>query len=144
MKKKPTPATERLREIPLFSACTTDELHVIARNVIEQRFAAGTVLLEEGVPGHELFVLVAGDVEVRLDGSAVSQIGPGGFVGEMALLDHGPRSATVIALTDVVALVCTHQELMACLDAVPYLAKKLLTDVAGRLRAADGSIAARP
>lgn len=141
--KKDTPAIKRLREISMLAACTTTELHVISRNVMEVRFAAGEVLITEGAPGREFFAIIEGEVEVRLDGAAISQIGPGGFVGEMALLDHGPRTATVVALSEVVALVCTQRELMACLDAVPHLSKKLLTDVASRLRAADNSLAAR-
>jgi CRP-like cAMP-binding protein len=141
--KHDRPEHQRLRTIPLFASCTPAELDVIAQNVTEHRFTAGDVLMQEGDRGREFFVIVEGTVTVHLDDRSLSRIGPGGFVGEMALLDRHPRSATVIAETDLVVLVSGPREFSACLEAAPHLTRRLLSGVADRLRAADEELATR-
>lgn len=134
---------EWLRTIPLLSACTPDELRAIDRNTTTHRFGAGDVLMHEGALGHEFFVIVDGTVRVCLPGQAEALVGPGGFVGEMALLGHRRRSATVVAETDVTVLVSSAQEFETCLDSAPQLARGLLSGVAERLRAAGEALAER-
>ena len=72
-------------------------------------------------------------------GHLVATLGPGDVCGEIALLDHGPRSATVVAETDLVAEVCTAQEFNELLTEVPSFATQLLAQLAGRLRNAMAS-----
>ena len=141
--KQDDPKALELRRLPLFAACTDAELAVVAQNVTACTFLAGERLMEVGRIGREFFVIVAGEVDVLLDGSEPSRVGPGGFVGEMALLDHGPRTATVVAVTQVDALVCSHQEFLACMEGAPDLARKLLAGVAGRLRVANDALATK-
>jgi Cyclic nucleotide-binding domain len=64
-----------------------------------RRLARGEHLVEQGEPGHELFLLFDGVLEVVTDGAVVAEVGPGAILGEMALLDHGNRTATLRALT---------------------------------------------
>jgi CRP-like cAMP-binding protein len=128
-----------LSEVALFSACTDRELDRLARHAELVDFRAGEVLMTEGETGHEFFVLVDGEVGVTGGGETLAKVGPGGYVGELALLDPGPRSATVTALRDTQAVLLSSREFYAAVDDVPGLARKLLTGMARRLRTADAA-----
>ena len=95
---------------------------------------AGKTLCEQGSLGREAFVILEGTAEVRSNDKKVASVGPGTCVGELALLDHGPRTATVIAETDVTALVIGVREFSAIVDEVPSIAHKLLRALAARIR----------
>jgi CRP-like cAMP-binding protein len=99
--------------------------------------AAGRVLCDEGSMGHEFYLILDGNAAVRKAGRKVATLGPGQYFGEMALLDKGPRSATVVAETPMTLLVIGQREFAAVLDEVPTMAHKLLAVMAGRLREAD-------
>jgi CRP-like cAMP-binding protein len=130
-----TPTLERLVRLPLFRHCTVRQLALIANRTTTIRARAGDVLMREGAIGRELVVIVEGSADVLVDGEQIATLGPGDVCGEMALLDQGPRSATVVAATDLVAEVCTAQEFAELLEAVPSLSTQLLEQLAGRLRA---------
>jgi CRP-like cAMP-binding protein len=86
-------------------------------------------------------VMVDGTARVEIGGQTIATIGPGEFFGEIALLDGGPRTATVIAETDTVAEVIGQREFSGLVEDSPHLAKKLLVGLARRLRAADVQLA---
>lgn len=109
----------------------------MARASDEVDLAAGRVLCEQGQLGREAFVIVSGTAEVRRNNRKVATLGPGDCVGELALLDHGPRTATVTAATDMQALVIGAREFAALIDRVPPIAHKLLKALAGRVRDLD-------
>lgn len=132
---------EHLRGIPLFAGCSRNELALIASNVNEHHAAAGDVLIREGASGREFIVIVEGTASVHVGGTSVATLGPGDFAGEIALLDHGLRTASVVALTDLVAEVSTQREFDALLVGVPALAQKLLVGLAQRVRKADLRVA---
>jgi CRP-like cAMP-binding protein len=71
-------------------------------------FTAGQVLCRQGESGEEFFVIVSGTAEVKRDGRSLRQLGPGDFFGEIALIDHGPRTATVVATSAMRCLVLAH------------------------------------
>jgi CRP-like cAMP-binding protein len=71
-------------------------------------FTAGQVLCRQGEGGEEFFVIVSGTAEVKRDGRSLRQLGPGDFFGEIALIDHGPRTATVVATSAMRCLVLAH------------------------------------
>ena len=98
---------------------------------------AGRVLCEQGAVGREAFVIVAGTAEVRRNKKKVATLGPGDCVGELALLDHGLRTATVTAATDCTVLVIGAREFAAIVDEIPAIAHKLLKSLAGRIRDLD-------
>jgi CRP-like cAMP-binding protein len=125
-----------LAEVPLFSACTDRELDRLARHAEIVDFAAGDVLMTEGEAGHEFFTIIDGEVGVTSGGETLAKLGPGAYVGEQALLDPGPRTATVTALRDTQAVLLSSREFYAAVDDVPGLARKLLTGMARRLREA--------
>ncbi len=94
---------DALRGVELFDGLTADELKAVAALCEERRLNRGDVLIQQGQPGLELYIVTEGFVEVvrQSDGEdqrVVVQLGPGQIVGEMALVDQGPRSATVRAL----------------------------------------------
>ena len=137
--KRRNEKVERLRRLPLFAACTDDELAVVDRNVDELRVETGHVLIRAGEVGREFFVIVEGTAAVRIDGQLVARLGPGEFAGELALLDRRCRTATVVAETPVVMMVGGPREFAELLAGAPNMTRKLLTGLAGRLRAADRS-----
>ncbi|HVT21029.1 MAG TPA: cyclic nucleotide-binding domain-containing protein [Mycobacteriales bacterium] len=128
---------EMLAQIPLFRGCSKDELKHVDRAATMASYPAGHVLCNEGAVGRELIMLIEGEAEVDRGGTVVTTVGPGDFIGEMSLLDGGPRSATVTAKTEVKALVLPTREFWQVLDEVPALAHRLLRTLAERLRAMD-------
>ena len=89
------PKIKALSTVGLFSACNKKELQSVARLCTPLSLEEGSVLTTEGSPGRECFVIIDGKASVTIGGKKVSEVGPGECVGEMALLDGGPRSATV-------------------------------------------------
>ena len=131
---------EHLRRVQLFSSCSTRELQRIARMVDEIDVDAGRVLTTEGMIAHEAFIIVSGAASVSIQGTDVATLGPGQQFGELALLDGGPRTATVVATSPMTLLVMTHQAFMSLLDDVPGLARRVLASMAARLREADAHV----
>jgi CRP/FNR family transcriptional regulator, cyclic AMP receptor protein len=125
-----------LSHVPLFAACTSKELDRLAKLAELVDFRAGEALMVEGEAGHEFFVIADGEVGVTSGGETLAKLGPGAYVGELALLDPGPRTATVTALRDTTAVVLGSREFYGAVDESPVLARKLLTGLAHRLREA--------
>ncbi|MBV8462524.1 MAG: cyclic nucleotide-binding domain-containing protein [Acidimicrobiales bacterium] len=126
-----------LGKVPLFSACSKRELQTIARASDDVEVPAGKILVEEGKPGHEFFLIIDGNASVKRGKREIAKLGPGQYFGELALLDRGPRSASVVAKDDMEVLVLGQREFAGVIDEVPTLAHKLLTTMAQRLREAD-------
>lgn len=97
----------------------------------------GTVLTRQGQRGREAFLLVAGEAAVRRDGQEIARVGPGEFVGELALLDHRPRTADVVTVGAARVLVFDPDAFEEMLDSAPGLTRRLLDQVSSRLRAVD-------
>jgi CRP/FNR family transcriptional regulator, cyclic AMP receptor protein len=125
---------ELVRRVPLFAGLLPSELDRIALVMHPLEVTAGHVLCAEGEPGHEFFVIAAGEAVVERAGRTVAKLGPGEHFGELALLDRGPRSATVRALTDVNLYVLNEKSFATVLTELPALAQKLLASLATRLR----------
>jgi CRP/FNR family transcriptional regulator, cyclic AMP receptor protein len=123
-----------LAQVALFSACTDKELDRLARHAEIVDFHAGDVLMTEGDAGHEFYVIIDGEVGVTSGGETLAKLGAGTYVGEQALLDPGPRTATVTALRDTQAVLLSSREFYAAIDDVPGLSRKLLAGMARRLR----------
>ncbi|MGH8982165.1 MAG: cyclic nucleotide-binding domain-containing protein [Acidimicrobiales bacterium] len=131
-----------LSSIWLFSSCTDRELRLVRRSLEELTAPAGRVLCEEGAIGREFFFILDGRASVRRNGRKVALLGPGDYFGELSLLDRQPRSATVVADTDMVLLNLTQRNFNSLLEAVPPLPRKLLAAMAARLREADSKVSA--
>jgi CRP-like cAMP-binding protein len=93
--------TDVLAAVPAFAGCSRKEIRRVARYTLEERHPQGTVLIDEGTGGDEFYVIVEGHVEVLQGGEVVNTLGPGQFFGEVALLGHATRNATIRAATPV-------------------------------------------
>jgi CRP-like cAMP-binding protein len=128
---------ERLSEVQLFSSCTKRDLSRIAALVEEIDAPAGLVLMRQGDPGREAFVIADGRAKVTIRGRRSVKLGPGDCFGEMALLHRAPRSATVTAETDMRLFVLGSREFSHLIDTVPSVARQVLAALAERVRAAE-------
>ncbi len=124
---------KHLESVPLFAGLDQDELDAVASITTELKVSAGTVLITEGAAAHEMFVVVEGTVEVTRAGAHIANIGPGGFAGEMAILTHARRDATVTATTDVKLLHLDGRSFGGMLHDAPMVAVKMLPVVAARV-----------
>ncbi|MFP5299353.1 MAG: cyclic nucleotide-binding domain-containing protein [Actinomycetota bacterium] len=129
-----TRSTEALRAVPLFAGLTDKELKQIAQQTKEVSFPAGTAICTEGEKAVGMHVVLDGETKVQIGGRTRRRMGPGSFFGEVAILDGGPRSATVIAETDVRTIALPFWNFKNVLKENPKIALKMLEEVASRLR----------
>lgn len=125
---------EELSKVPLLFGCNNRELRSIAGAVKEISHPEGTVIAREGDPGIGLFIIADGTAEVTIGGKKKTTLGNGDFFGEIALLDGGPRTATVTATSDVRLYGLTEWTFRGLLRQDPHIAIKVLVGMAGRLR----------
>ncbi len=130
-------STEQLAAVPLFSALTKPDLQQVLRAADEIDVESGRELVTEGRVGHEFFLIISGKAAVKRNNRKVTDLGAGQYFGELALLDRGPRSASVVAETPMTLLVLHQREFNGVLDGVPGMASKILSTMAQRLREAD-------
>ena len=126
-----------LERVPLFAGMTRGDLEDLGRIVREVDVRAGDVLTHEGRHEGYFFVVVDGSVDIDRGGHTINTLGPGDFLGEIALLDGGPRTATATAVTPSRLLSLEHQAFDDLLDASPAIRTAVLEAVGQRLRAMD-------
>ncbi|MDQ6698452.1 MAG: cyclic nucleotide-binding domain-containing protein [Actinomycetota bacterium] len=131
---------DHLASVPLFSACTRKDLQRIAKASNEITVDAGRVLTDQGDAGREAFVIIEGEAAVKRNRRKIATLGPGDAIGELSLLDHGPRTATVEAATPMTLLVLSAREFSGVVDEVPGLAHKLMGALASRIRELDNKV----
>ena len=117
----------------LFERLSGRELAGIAAIAAEEQFPAGQELTREGDPGRSFYVILDGEVEVSRGGEKLGQRGGGDFFGEIALIAHSPRTATVTAATPVRALVIADRKFRALLGRQPQLQEKVSEALRGRV-----------
>ena len=139
--RKPDEKLDMLREVTLFSAFGDRELEAVARHVDRASRPAGDVLIRQGDRGEEMVLLLSGAASVERDGKVLATLGPNDVVGEMALIDRKPRTATVTVTEDCDVLVMHRQDFVALMDEVPGFTQQVLQSMAQRLRAADEMLA---
>ncbi len=125
---------EILGRIPLFSSSTRDELARTAALFDEVWQPAGSVLVREGVPGSEFYVLVEGRATASVRGETLATLTSGDFFGEMSLLENAPRAATITADTDVTLLVAEPRGFSALWSTAPGVGVRMLRTMSSRLR----------
>jgi CRP/FNR family cyclic AMP-dependent transcriptional regulator len=126
--------TAMLSRVPLFSGVKPKELKKLARQLSEQNFSEGHVIATEGQSGVGFFLIQTGNVTVSRDGETIRTLGPGEWFGEIALIDQGPRSATVTAATDLKCIGMSAWEFRPFVQNHPEVAWPLLEALVGRLR----------
>jgi CRP/FNR family cyclic AMP-dependent transcriptional regulator len=123
-----------LQRVPLFSGFDEDELRRVADLSRIVEMSAGTVVTQIGEPGDSFFVIIDGSVAVRTPVGAGIQLQPGDFFGEMSLLDGEPRSATIVATTDLRLLIVDRSHFWRLLEETPDLIRRILTILSRRVR----------
>jgi CRP/FNR family transcriptional regulator, cyclic AMP receptor protein len=124
---------ELLKKVPLFAGCSKSELRQLAQTADELDLREGTVLTREGRAGREFFVLIDGTAEVTKKGKKIAELGPGDWLGEIALITDQPRTATVTATSPVDVLVITDRRFRSVVETMPSIAMKVLASVGQRL-----------
>lgn len=132
---------DQLKNVPLFSACSRSDLKLIARHAVEVEVPANTSVVREGDKGDCFYIVVEGEAVVRRKSGRVNRkvakLGPGGWFGELALLDPAPRNASVATTQDSTLAALDVRVFRALLRDVPAMSEKLLAGLARRVRDAD-------
>ena len=131
------PKLELLRAVPLFAKLDDGELADVGRHADEVSVAEGEVLVTQDTSGNSFYVIIEGRADVVKDGQKLAELGNGDFLGEMALLEDLPRSATVVTTAPTRLLEMHRRDFSSVLDSAPHLARKMLATLAHRLRHAD-------
>jgi CRP-like cAMP-binding protein len=125
---------EALRAVSLFAALRNRDLEQVAQLADEVDLPAGHVLMREGESGSEMFIIASGEAKIERDGREIARAGPGSFLGEMALLAEGERTATATLTEPSHLFVLAHREFHSLMDDVPAVRDCVMTEVAHRLR----------
>jgi CRP/FNR family cyclic AMP-dependent transcriptional regulator len=125
---------ELLRRVPLFAAQGERGIDEIARLVRVVDVPAGRVLTREGEPGSDFFVIAAGAVRIEREGRFLRRLGPGDFLGEIALVDGGPRTATATTDSNGQLLVIAQREFGVLMERFPEIQETVLRALADRIR----------
>jgi len=129
--------TEKLAQQPLFAKCSKKELEAAARVGTAIKVDAGYVLTREGRRGYEFFVIVSGTASCTIGDERVNTLGAGDFFGEVALLDGGNRSATIVAETEMEVIVIDSREFSGLLGDAPSASRQIMRTLSERLRDAQ-------
>jgi len=123
----------RIAELDLFRGCTTHELTRMRSLFSEIDVEADRTLIVEGAVAREFFIALEGTALVQRGGEPVAQVGRGEFFGEIAMLDGGPRTATVVTREAMRLLVAGRQEFDTMVSE-PRITRRIASVMAGRLR----------
>jgi CRP-like cAMP-binding protein len=126
-----------LRSVPLFADLDERALQAVAILAHDAAFKAGDVLMLEGEPGDAFFVIVDGTVRIERGGRAIRSLTAGGYLGEIALYDRRPRTATATCVTDVRALAIRAHEFERLMETLPVVDRRIRAAVDRRSRNAD-------
>jgi CRP-like cAMP-binding protein len=125
---------EQLARVPLFEDLSEVDLAHVARLAVRVREPAGETLIKEAEPGNEFLIVLEGHVEVGRGDRAVTTLGPGDYLGEVALLDErAKRTATVTARTPVTIAFVSRRDFSRLLSELPELARQIRETAARRV-----------
>jgi CRP-like cAMP-binding protein len=129
-----TTTEELLAKVPLFEGLSKKHLQQVSRLATRIDGDAGKVLMREGEVGREFILVLEGEVEIRRGDDVIATRGAGSYIGEIALLEHQPRTATVVATTPVVLDVIGAREFSTLLEDEPEIAAKVRATSAERVK----------
>lgn len=125
---------EVLARVPLFAGLSKRNMQAVARACVSRRWPAGCCVVAEDSKDQVCYIIVEGTVDVRRNGRTIAQLGPGEFFGEIALLDPGPRSATVTTATEMIAVELSRRSFLEVAGGDPAILLRMLEALARRLR----------
>ncbi len=136
------PPVELLQKIPIFAELEPRELERLSGSFKERTFDAGQPVATEGEGGAGFFVIESGEAVVTVQGEQRGRLGPGDYFGDIALIDQGARSATIVADSDLHCYGLTFWDFRPLVEGDARIAWPLLQAMAKRLRAAESEIEA--
>jgi CRP/FNR family transcriptional regulator, cyclic AMP receptor protein len=128
------PKLQMLRRVPLFTQCRGEPLDLISRLADEVDVPDGYTLMRQGDIAQEFFLIIEGRVRIERDGTTLTTLGPGDYLGEIALISEGPRTATAVTEGPAKLLVITHRGFNSLLDSSSTIRSAILDGLATRLR----------
>ncbi len=132
-----TVTIERLRVVPLFQALSTRDLERVLEIGKEVVHDPGQLVVEQEHAGIGFHLILGGAAAVSVGERSVGEVGPGAYFGEMSIIDGGPRSATVIAATELTTFSIPGWNFQELMDRHPSVVKALLVELCGRIRRMD-------
>jgi CRP/FNR family transcriptional regulator, cyclic AMP receptor protein len=135
-----TAVTAHLAAVRIFASCGKKELRAIAKAARIASVRNGTTILTEGDDGDTMYVILSGTARVSRNGRKLATVGSGGAFGELALLSKGPRTATVVAQSDMEVAIISRRQLTRLLEDAPAFARKLLESLADLVRELDKKV----
>jgi CRP-like cAMP-binding protein len=129
--------TAKLRGVSFFEGFSEEDLDRVAELADDVEAEAGAVLVEQGRVGQECFVILDGRASVYVGDDKVDSLGPGSMVGEMALIDHLPRVATVVADEPMTLVAFDTRRFRTLLDEIPKAGERVLQVLAERRQAKE-------
>jgi CRP/FNR family transcriptional regulator, cyclic AMP receptor protein len=129
-----------LGSVPLFRGLSERELKEILAAGREVEFGAGATIVGEADEAMDFYLILSGQASVEVRGRPRGKLGPGDHFGEMSVIDGGPRTATVTADGPVWALRLDRSNFLTLLDQHGPIGRKLLVELSGRLRTAEGAL----
>jgi CRP/FNR family cyclic AMP-dependent transcriptional regulator len=124
-----------LKRVALFAGLSRREIQLVARLFKPRRFAAGATVVKEGSGGAAFFIIESGEADVLIRGKKRSTLKADDYFGEIALIDDGPRMATITASTNLVCYGLTYWDFRPVVKANGTIGWKLLQQMAKMLRA---------
>ncbi len=131
---------DMLAAVDLFNVLSKKEIKKIHETGKEVSFPAGRTIVSEGETGVGFHLILKGKAKVSVNGRLRAKLGPGDYFGEMAIIDRGPRSATVIADTEVQTLAIASWDFMPVLSESFEMCRKIMVELSRRLRGAEKSL----
>jgi cAMP-binding proteins - catabolite gene activator and regulatory subunit of cAMP-dependent protein kinases len=125
----------RFSSVPAHANEPTMKLpNIFEKEVTPQSFLAGSVIFREGEDGDVMYVVKSGEVDLYIQGHLVETVGVDGFFGEVAIVDHVPRSGTAVAKTDCTLIPINQRHFMFMVEETPFFALSVMRAMSTRLR----------
>ncbi|HUR77122.1 MAG TPA: cyclic nucleotide-binding domain-containing protein [Acidimicrobiales bacterium] len=137
MLKRKSDQLKALRGVALFSSMSDRDLKAVLDGCREEIYSDGQAIVREGTPGGPFFLIVEGQAKMIIGGKTSKTFGPGDYFGEIALIDKGPRSATIVASGNLKALAIASWDFLALCEQDFKIAHKVMMGMAASIRALD-------
>lgn len=137
MLKRKSDQLSALRAVPLFASLTDRDAKAVLAASREELYSNGQAIVREGTPGGPFFLIVEGNAKLSVGGKVLKKLGPGSYFGEMAMIDKGPRSATIVADGNVKALAIASWDFLALCEQDFKVAQRVMVGLAQTIRSLD-------